>query len=307
MAKGNLFIGQARGKVGDVVFYRAYGAQVSRSRNRSPRNPKTDAQIYQRAIAATIAQAYKAGKAIFDHSFEGKSVPSGSQRRFISLNMRKLRQSLESWQMGGVSANDTRLVSPSAMFPVPNSYIVSEGSLDQNFFVINNTESLSFNLPNGGTEEKLSEYCTRFGLVAGEIYTVVAFGLPDSYDVDDLISPHSIFSFIRFIVKSSALTSETLVSEANLGDLFKVDSTSTGFDATSFGISETIMLDDFSGGDCRNGSMGVIRSNENLGLRSNCVMSVYNADYGVQWPNVLDAWKTENKVQSELILEGGDF
>ena len=49
MAKGNLFLGMGRGSVGDVTFYRADGQQLSRARNRKPRNPKTNAQLIQRA------------------------------------------------------------------------------------------------------------------------------------------------------------------------------------------------------------------------------------------------------------------
>lgn len=71
MAKGNMFLGMARGKVGDVVFYRADGQQLSRVRNRNPRNPRTNAQLFQRAIMATVVQAYAAGKELFDHSFQG--------------------------------------------------------------------------------------------------------------------------------------------------------------------------------------------------------------------------------------------
>ena len=74
MAKGNLFQGMGRGKVGDVVFSRLNGEQISRVRNRHPKNPRSNSQLFQRAIMATVMQAYSAGKAIFDHSFEGYAV-----------------------------------------------------------------------------------------------------------------------------------------------------------------------------------------------------------------------------------------
>ena len=93
MAKGNLFQGMGRGKVGDVVFSRLNGQQIARVRNRNPKNPRTNAQLYQRAIMATVMQAYSAGIAIFDHSFQGKEVGAQNQRRFMALNAKLLRES----------------------------------------------------------------------------------------------------------------------------------------------------------------------------------------------------------------------
>lgn len=307
MSKGNLFLGQGRGSVGDVTFYRANGQQLARSRNRSPRNPRTDAQLYQRAIAATIAQAYKAGKKIFDHSFEGYSVPGGNQRRFISLNMRKLRQSLENFLIGGASANDTRVVSPGAVYPTPNSYIVSEGTLLQSLFQVNNVASLSATLPAPDNGQKLGEYCSANGIIAGEIYTLVAFAVVDEYDVDDMISPQTRFDYLRLIVKQSAMESVTLMSAATYGDLFEIESSGVAFPASHL-LTEPIAVDEMVVGGGENGSMGVIRSNENSGLRSDCVMQVYNANYGVQFQNLLDAWNPDSSlVPSKLILEGGGF
>ena len=298
-----------RGSVGDVTFYRANGQQLARARNRNPRNPKTDAQLYQRAIAATIAQAYKAGKAIFDHSFEGRQVPAGNQRRFISVNMRKLRASIDSFLMGGVSANDTRVVSPGAVSPVPNSYTIAEGSLVQNLFSVSVPSGgvLTAALAEANTGEKLGEYCTRMQLSAGEIFTVVAFGSKE-YDVDDLVSQGSEFAFCRLIVKESALTSQTAMTAATYGDLFTIDTAGrTIAEGQLLSIGIGIDLICISGG-VMCGSMGVIRSNENSGLRSNCDMIVDNADYGVSLANLLTAWSPDTSaVDSPLILEGGGF
>lgn len=310
MSKGNLFLGMGRGSVGDVTFYRANGQQLARARNRNPRNPQTDAQLYQRAIAATISQAYKAGKVIFDHSFEGRQVPAGNQRRFMSVNMRKLRASIDSFLIGGGSANDTRVVSPGSVSPVPNSYIIAEGSLVQNLFSVDRPQGsgvLTANLAAPNTGEKLGEYCSRMQLSAGEIFTVVAFGSRE-FDVDDLVSQPSEFAFCRLIVKESALTSETAMTAATYGDLFTIDSSGRLIaESQQLTIGIGIDLICISGG-IMCGSMGVIRSNENSGLRSNCEMIVDNAEYGVQLQNLLTAWSPETTaVDSPLILEGGGF
>ena len=92
MAKGNLFLGCARGSVGDVTFYRRNAQQISRVRVRKVKNPQSSAQMGQRAINTTAVQAYSVLKKICDHSFEGVSYGSASYSKFLSLNMDMLRQ-----------------------------------------------------------------------------------------------------------------------------------------------------------------------------------------------------------------------
>ena len=93
MAKGNLFQGMGRGKVGDVVFSRLNGEQISRVRNRHPKKSPvvihscTSAQLWPLSCKRILLV-----KAIFDHSFEGYAVGAQNQRRFLSLNAKMLRQ-----------------------------------------------------------------------------------------------------------------------------------------------------------------------------------------------------------------------
>lgn len=89
-----MFLGLARGSVGDVTFYRRNAQQISRVRVRKVKNPQTDAQMYQRAINRTAVQAYGVLKSICDHSFEGVSYGANSYSRFLSLNMDMLRAEL---------------------------------------------------------------------------------------------------------------------------------------------------------------------------------------------------------------------
>ena len=91
MSKGNLFQGMARGKIGDVVFYRANGEQVSRVRNRAPKNPKSAKQALQRMTLATAAKMASAYEPIVNHSFETIEVGNKSVNFFRSLAMRALR------------------------------------------------------------------------------------------------------------------------------------------------------------------------------------------------------------------------
>lgn len=87
-----MFLGLARGSVGDITFYRRNAQQISRVRVRKVKNPQSNAQMWQRAINHTAVEAYSVLKSICDHSFEGVSYGSASYSKFLSLNMDMLRR-----------------------------------------------------------------------------------------------------------------------------------------------------------------------------------------------------------------------
>lgn len=320
MSKGNLFLGQGRGSVGDVVFYRANGQQLARSRNRSPRNPKTDAQLLQRAISATIVQAYKAGKVIFDHSFEGKSVPAGCQRRFLSVNMRKLRAAVISELDTPAATSNARVASPGTTYPVPWSYRISEGSLIQNLFEVTAVTQgqdigLKVKMVDAQANESVAQYAARLNLAAGEIYTLVGFAINNEQSgSSDLISREASFGFSRLIMKDVS-ASTTAMSAATYGDFFTVDTSGAQLALNTLVSANLDITQIVPGASTPTGSLGVIRSNENSGLRSTsdmvCPFEI-SADleniWGVAPINLFDAWSREaSGLQSPLILEGGGF
>lgn len=91
MSKDNLFLGMARGSVGDVTFSRLNGIQVARARNRSPHNPQSPAQMVQRIIMSTVGKSYSFLQEICNHSFEGFETGQQSQRKFMELNVALMR------------------------------------------------------------------------------------------------------------------------------------------------------------------------------------------------------------------------
>lgn len=314
MAKGNLFLGMGRGSVGDVTFYRADGQQLSRARNRKPRNPKSNAQLIQRAISATIVQAYKAGSIIFDHSFEGKSVPAGSQRAFLSTNMRKLRAVVLSEMETPRSDASSSVVSPRAVYPVPNAYRISEGSLIQNLFIDDTDDNDNVKAVPVAAEqgETVSAYLSRLNITAGEIFTVVSFGTPRTDDPNWLVSPQCTFGFMRLTVKTDAITSTKTMATATYQDIFDIDSAGAVLPTTRL-FTEGIFISDLDIAGSTAGCIGVIRSNENSGLRSSSDMWVPADEgsakhWGVSPINLLEAWSQDSgAVDSELILEGGQI
>lgn len=180
MAKGNMFQGMARGKVGDVVFSRRNGEQISYAHNPHHRNPKSNGQIYQRAIWATCLQAYSAGKAIFDHAFEGCRKGAENQQMFMKLNANRIRK----FVANDVNSGDTtymqsaRLTPPGQSYAVPNSYQISAGTLP---CVGHGCMMFPPHLPN----EMVWQYANRNHINPGDIYTLVFIqcGLPTDDNV----------------------------------------------------------------------------------------------------------------------------
>lgn len=134
MAKGNLFLGFGRGKVGDVVMYRANGEQITRARNRSPKNPQTALQLLQRSIMHTSSSAYSQLSKICDHSFQGFETGTANQSRFTKLNVAMLRNRCAD----EINSGDPNVIASSQKYNfmgkndagcVVNTYIISEGSL----------------------------------------------------------------------------------------------------------------------------------------------------------------------------------
>lgn len=134
MSKGNLFLGFGRGKLGDVVMYRANGEQVSRARNRSPKNPQTALQLLQRTVMHTASSAYSQLSKICDHSFQGLQQGTPNQSRFTKLNVSMLRARCAA----EINSADPATIAASRKYNymgkgdfgcMVNPYVISEGSL----------------------------------------------------------------------------------------------------------------------------------------------------------------------------------
>lgn len=317
-----------RGSIGDVTFYRADGQQLSRVRNRRPKNPKSQAQLFQRAIMATVVKAYQAGKEIFDHSFQGYSVGSQCQRQFMSLNSKMLRQLVATDINTPIAHNDqkARVVAPGANTPVADPFIVSRGSYQQSLFAFD-TENYGYNMPEPENDETVAQYAQRVGLIAGDIYTFVVFSekLQMAYvspSWDDVLAslPYCDFGWVRMIVKSGLSEDDT--TPDSLSKLFDFQSSGGAFDVQRSAIGNqpvgnTIMLgsllDQNDTEHTATGALGVIRSRLDQDLRSDSEMHVfYGADaedlFGISSDYILDTWAagTTRVGDSELILEGGD-
>lgn len=127
MAKGNLLLGTAYGKLGDTVLFRQDGVQRSRVRLRKIGNPKTEAQAVNRALLNTLSVAYAYMKGIVDHSFQGLTKPVDNQRKFAKLNQGIARETGSVAVEGTDSGYNFNFKGESLLRP--NPYAISRGTM----------------------------------------------------------------------------------------------------------------------------------------------------------------------------------
>lgn len=335
MSKGNPFLGYASGKLGDFVLYRQDGQQITRTRNRNPHNPKTEPQLYQRAIMATITAAYSAGSTLFDHSFQGYSKGAKCQREFTSRNARLLRAQIASDLANARTGAEQlgRVVGPKTQSPVGfPGMVVADGSYPMAAFVftpqnVQGETACNWKLPAATANETCAEYAARVGLLAGDYYTFCGFAYAPELEQYAFIVPghtgeagayQSVenFFFVRLGVKSSFVASSDAVSSKLLSDIFVADTYSPyadveGLLAKAFGsaieLSDVIDIN----GETVEGYISLIRSRLDQDLRSHSAL-VWGADTsynGLTSEFALEAWQagTEALGNSQLILEGGGF
>lgn len=132
MSKGNMLLGHARGKVGSLVFSRADGKQIVRSRAEVVKNPRTQSQMIQRIMLNTIAQAYSSMKDIVDHSFQGLSVGQQSMSYFMQRNLNNLRSKVAAEVAAGKTLAEIFDFSPLKSNKLAvNEYEIAKGTLPE--------------------------------------------------------------------------------------------------------------------------------------------------------------------------------
>lgn len=316
-----------KGKVGGVVFYkitdsnskdkqgqRAYVGQV--------RNPQSERQQYQRAILKTITNMYSAGKVLFNHSFQGKTVGGGNAREFRKQNMNMLRAGIMADLAQSRTGNAAlyRVCAPGTNMPVLNPYIISQGSYAQQLFTRIDQEGVGngFILPAiSGASETVSEYMVRNNILPGDIYTFVfMFGstsIIGGSDMADFSSQFATyFHYVRMIVKTptTAAAAENLT---NYGQLFTATKDGIPYDASELLVGEILdprgFMTESESEDLNGMAIGMIRSREDQDLRSNTTMEIIMTSdyYGITPERILDVWMPGQQQlgTSELILEGG--
>lgn len=174
-------MGTARGKLGEVVMYRANGEQISRVRVRKIANPRTSAQMIQRAFLSTVTKAYSHLASICDHSFESESGVMKNMSRFTKVNIDKMRAAFvranEQWR------NNARYNGKDAMKALINEYIISEGTLPTMMYAKGTDDAFITLFGQGslGTTPTYQQVVDFLGLRRGDQITIVTIdGVEDN-------------------------------------------------------------------------------------------------------------------------------
>lgn len=211
MAKGNMFLGRAKGKVGSVVFSVVEGEQVTRAKAASISNPRTFGQNVQRAVFSTVAKAASLMRPIVDHSYAGIAYDVPSLRHFRKINLDKLRNAY----IAGTKVN----LSFKGGLAVPNEYIVSQGNLPtiplSTSFGLRGTYNVvagnSLSRPSiSDSSLSFAELCQMLpGLQAGDQITVLRWYLVSGSIADGTSS--FTFDYDRVILADNIPPNETIL------------------------------------------------------------------------------------------------
>ena len=143
MAKSKSFFGLRTGSTKSLTFSVYRGTQVTKDRVTRVANPRTVAQMQQRAKVPVVAAARVALAGLVDHSFEGVPYGQASLLKFSSLNLANGALIVASYPPNGVSNMGCA------------DFIVSQGSLVNPF--VNDDPGLfgsgDISLPNLGAEK----------------------------------------------------------------------------------------------------------------------------------------------------------
>ena len=129
MAKSKSFFGLRTGSTKSLTFQVYRGQQITKDRVYRVSNPRTDAQMTQRALIPIVAAARSTLKGLIDHSFEGVPYGEASLKEFSKQNLRASALTVSSYSPNGVS---------NAGFA---DLIVSNGTLSEDFEIMELSEA----------------------------------------------------------------------------------------------------------------------------------------------------------------------
>lgn len=239
MAKSNVGGAQAflRGKLGANVYSTGRngdGVRIQIIREKAPEvaNPRTIGQMEQRMFLATIGAAYKIGREIFDHSFEGRRYGQQNMNRFMSVNLKAIREDFSigsGTHFGGKPYDYAGAVS--------GEYQVSEGSLQQiapaaavEPETTANGAGVLLNIPTNATADSVLDY---LGIRVGGMATLVLISVMQNQV--NLELENTTFTFLRI----KALKAGTIaLTTANISEYFQFEAPFTPTAAINGGILE---------------------------------------------------------------------
>lgn len=246
-----MFLGQARGRVGSVVFSRRMGKQITRTYNAEPANPKTRAQALQRAQFSTVIAASVGLKEVINNSFDGVKNGQESVNKFVSVNLSDLRARA----LDGDTPALEWLVPKGQSFVQPQSWIISKGQLGQILPNIANIFGDSTLITEG--EEEYHAYTVadlkqRFFYEPGCQLTFVTVELTEDVDGNTVYVPK--YDRIVFNNLAPSADSDPVIMYSPGEDYFAikaefVDLTKTTLDVSTLytGLDKSVLLPGYIG------------------------------------------------------------
>lgn len=314
MSKGNMLLGQARGSVGDLTFFRRNGEQITRAKVTQVANPRTTAQLIQRMIFATAAAAYSRLKSICDHSFEGVQYGSPSQARFMSLNLDRLR----AYYPTSSSQDPQPLISQIAYAAKGDAaysgqgLIISRGSLPEVAVQTTGESKIfaGFGLVTLSPASTIAQVLAALNAVPGDQITIVAM---DEVGAGGAFSP--VIKKSRYVVDVNATTEQLAVAWDPTGAAAAFDQVKTKVSDAQLVISGAdTYLNVVCANDATPVAAAIILSRQETGgkwLRSNAVL-VNTTDEGAWYPagTALPTWEyagTAIDTENDRYLNNADF
>lgn len=276
MAQSKSFFGLRKGSTKSLTFSVYNGKQVTKDRVTEVKNPRSSMQMSQRAVMSTVLKAYSSMKDICNHSFEGVPYGQKTMNTFISENINMIRKDVPNLNLSEWKGE-----------AVPNSYIISRGSLPS---VSLNTDSPFVHI--GGKPETIGQFFDLFGAT----------------QVGDMVTT-CILDGSKFIWVRYTRTAENQSKVLGNGKVSPSFTPQTDIETNiGYGSELTKYSWENSTGDnmvvmqVENGSVGYIlsRKSEKGWMRSTCVMSFDNSS-----TNYVSALATYPS-NEEPILNGGN-
>ena len=216
MAKSKSFFGLRTGSTKSLTFQVYRGQQITKDRVTRISNPRSEAQMKQRALIPIVAASRAALKGLIDHSFEGVAYGEQSLKKFSELNLRAGALQVLSYSPNGYSN------------PGFASLIVSKGSLSDGdvevegsedstelryMFVSKGKKDLKFKAANAGdSAEAVLKTIADWGLTECEVVapgnqlTFLTVSSVSQVQVGKNIAALSAFDISRILFPSSENT-----------------------------------------------------------------------------------------------------
>lgn len=295
MSKGNMFVGSARGRVGNLVLYTRKGSQITRAYQSTVKNPKTSGQMLQRAKFSNAVKFYqKAVQHFFKFAYQDQKQTETAFNAFMRHNVDRaclLRKD---------EVNDT-------YFPAFGRWQMSQGSLAAPMVPkFTDANALFANTGIKGTEKTVADLSSILigqGYHVGDIITFVCisslvnsvdFDLTNYYDSGNLLQPQ--WDIRQLIVSTS---DQTAISDIpSLGPSVGVLSAVNG--GLQFAFTNPKYSNAAAVIATRKGSGVTYASNAEL-VPNSVTLAMINATTTTAWiAEVTASWQS----QGDAILQG---